>query len=269
MRSPIRWFGGKHYLAPLIINLMPPHTCYVEPFGGGANVIAQKPPVEVEVFNDIDEDLINFLMVLRSDPEKLVRVLETIPYSIALFERMKWEEKPNDPFERAVNWFYVMRSSICFSNNHKSGWRRSNQRNSARDYQSAVKGLLSFAKRFRTVMIERRDFREIISFYDSPETLFYVDPPYRGREFRYKGGFADQDHIDLAETLMRIKGKAIVSYYEDELINQLYQEWRKIEVGTKKMSVVIGKGEGIERPAATELLYMNYSDNQMSIFEIC
>jgi site-specific DNA-adenine methylase len=36
----------------------------------------------------------------------------------------------------------------------------------------------------------------IIRVYDSSDTLFYIDPPYIGREKYYAGGFTDQDHRD-------------------------------------------------------------------------
>lgn len=37
LTQPIKWHGGKHYLAPKIVALMPRHLHYVEPFGGGGN----------------------------------------------------------------------------------------------------------------------------------------------------------------------------------------------------------------------------------------
>ncbi|PEN18252.1 DNA methyltransferase, partial [Bacillus wiedmannii] len=79
-RSPIRWFGGKHFLAPFIIGQMPKHKCYVEPFGGGGHVLTQKSPAEVEVYNDIDDDVVNFLMELKKDHKKMAKELATIPY---------------------------------------------------------------------------------------------------------------------------------------------------------------------------------------------
>ena len=66
MRSPISWFGGKMRLAKRIVPLLPPHTTYVEPFGGGAAVLFAKPPSPVEVYNDLDGGLVNFFRVLRN-----------------------------------------------------------------------------------------------------------------------------------------------------------------------------------------------------------
>jgi DNA adenine methylase len=263
--SPCIWFGGKGKLAREIIRRMPNHKTYVEPFLGGANVVAQKEEAGIEIVNDIDEDLVNFLMVNREEPARLAADLETLPYSRSLYDRWKWEEKPEDPFERAVRWFYINRSAVAAGNNHKSGWRHGKSVNPAVDYHSAIGRLEAFAKRMSRVQIECRDFREIIKTYDSPDTFFYIDPPYVGNERRYKGGFTEQDHIDLADILEAIEGKAMVSYYDGELIDRLYGEWQRYEIPTHQFSQV-RKEE--ERPERTELLLMNWDDPQVTLFDV-
>lgn len=114
----------------------------------------------------------------------------------------------------------------------------------------------------RNVQIECRDFREIIRVYDSPDTLFYVDPPYIGRERYYAGGFTEQDHRELAAMLHNIQGKAIVSYYDDPLLLDLYPDWeRETFQGTKQ--IVNGVNGGAE-----ELLLMNFKiQNSLNLFD--
>lgn len=106
-RSPLSWFGGKSKVAPEIIRRMPDHKVYVEPFGGAAHVIAQKPRVQHGVYNDIDGNLVNFLMVARRNPEKLAEACASIPYSRQLYEQWQKEDMPKDDFERAVRFFYL------------------------------------------------------------------------------------------------------------------------------------------------------------------
>ncbi|MFB5189053.1 DNA adenine methylase [Alicyclobacillus fastidiosus] len=113
------------------------------------------------------------------------------------------------------------------------------------------------------MQIECRDFREVIECYDSPDTLFYCDPPYVGRENRYKGNFNERDHRDLAELLRGIKGQAIVSYYEDPLVNELYPEWHRGFVDTYKYALPQDAGE--ERVKAREVLLMNYGAIQQTL----
>lgn len=192
---------------------------------GGAHVLSQKQPSKVEVYNDIDVELVNFLMMLREQREELIAAVDSLPVSRALFEKWKWEEKPSDDFERAVRWWYVAVQSFGGTQRMKSGWKHSKTTNVATRYHNSCETLNSFEERIRNVLIECRDFREVIQTYDAEDTLHYVDPPYRGYEFYYHGGFSEQDHHDLAELLHNVKGKVILSYYEDEVIGKLYSDW--------------------------------------------
>src|SRR3954470_20390106 len=81
---PLKWHGGKHYLAPKIVALMPPHTHYVEPFAGGLSVLLARNPEGVsEVVNDLDRDLTNFWRVLQRDDLFVLfrRTLDATPFS--------------------------------------------------------------------------------------------------------------------------------------------------------------------------------------------
>ncbi|KAJ0073366.1 DNA adenine methylase [Bacillus altitudinis] len=129
-RSPLIWFGGKAKYAELIINKMPGHKVYVEPFGGAAHVIAHKPKGGHEVYNDIDGNVVNFLMQVRKNPKAMQSACESIPYSRQLYEQWKAEDYPKDDFERAVRWFYMNRSGISKGNAEnvpQTGWRHSTQ----------------------------------------------------------------------------------------------------------------------------------------------
>jgi DNA adenine methylase len=265
--SPIKWFGGKHYMAKEIISLLPSnHRVYVEPFGGGAHVLTQKKPSKIEVYNDIDTDLVNFLMVLRNKRDELIEALMTLPSSRFLCQKWQHEPLPEDNFERAVRWYYLLRQRISPKNaSLVSGWRASKSINTAVDYQNSLKKLKAFEERWRHVMIECVDFRRIFEIYDSPVTVFFVDPPYVGKENQYKGDFSYQDHLDLAEILSNIQGKAIVTYNECDLVNRLYHDWIRIESKGYVGSSVVG--ENGKRKMEKELILMNYKEmEQLSLF---
>jgi DNA adenine methylase len=256
VKSPLIYFGGKYHLAKHIIPLMPAHRAYCEPFGGGAHVLVQKSPVPYEIYNDIDENLVNFLMIARDRPDELASKCETLPYSRKLFEEWRDSPMPDDPLERAVRFFYINRSQIAKGNGPAgkgTGWRHSAKVNPAQAYHSAIEMIHAFSLRMRKVQIECRDFREIIQVYDTPDTLFYVDPPYIGREKHYLGGFTEKDHRDLAHMLNNIQGKAIVSYYYDPLLDELYPGWVRKTLDANRQ--IIGKKE---KGKATELLLFNY-----------
>src|SRR3954447_24272618 len=110
LTPPLKWHGGKHYLAPAIVGRMPRHTHYVEPYAGGLAVLLAKDPEGVsEVVNDLDGDLTTFWRVLQNPGsfDRFLRVFEAVPFSEA-----EWRESSKnlrahpdaDPVRRAA-WF--------------------------------------------------------------------------------------------------------------------------------------------------------------------
>jgi site-specific DNA-adenine methylase len=59
-RQAFRYFGAKWSLADWIISYFPPHLNYLEPCGGSAAVLLQKPRSRLETYNDIDGNVVNF-----------------------------------------------------------------------------------------------------------------------------------------------------------------------------------------------------------------
>lgn len=265
--SPLIWFGGKGKQAEYIINKMPEHKVYIEPFGGAAHVITQKARVSHEVYNDIDGIVVNFIIQAMENTQELTERCSVLPYSRELYDRYRTEPLPRDPLEQAVRFFYLNRSAISKGNADKvpkTGWRHStsSSQNPAMGYVNACRKIQDFARRMQGVMIERLDFRTIIEKYDSPEALFYVDPPYVGREKFYAGGFTLKDHYDLELLLSQAEGKVILSYYVDPVVSELYQNWN-IESHAAFKQAVGGQNMGGE---AEELLIMNFETKQMSLF---
>jgi DNA adenine methylase len=247
---------------------MAPHKVYVEPFGGAAHVIAQKPRIGHEVYNDIDGIVVNFIMQAVERTEKLIDLCSVLPYSRELYEKWRSEPLPRDPLEKAVRFFYLNRSAISKGNVDevpRTGWRHSttSHQNPAIGYVNACEVIRGFAKRMQGVMIEHLDFRQVIEKYDSEDALFYVDPPYVGREKFYAGGFTLKDHYELAEMLNGSRAKVIVSYYDDPIINQIYRGWN-VDRHMEFKQAVGGQNIGGQ---AEELLIMNYEIKQMSLFD--
>lgn len=116
-------------------------------------------------------------------------------------------------------------------------------------------------------MVERLDFREFIPKYYGPNVAWYVDPPYVDREKYYALTEKDRRdpeklHRDLAALLKNVKGKVILSYYPDPLINELYGDWYRETFNAYKQ--VVG-GDGLGREAE-ELLLMNFDNGQLTLF---
>jgi DNA adenine methylase len=260
MKSPIKWWGGKYYQAAKIVALFPPHQCYVEAFGGAAHVLFKKSPSLIEVYNDINSNLVRFFSVLRDKDkaEELIRRLQLTPYSREEFKFCR-DNQIADEIEAVRRWYVCLCQS--FSCNEYS-WSHS-RTISCRGMSQAVSSWLSkvverlpaAVERLRRVQIEQMDFRKLIHKYDSSATLFYLDPPYihetRTMSFKYKYEMNSQDHEDLVRLLQCIKGKAVLSGYDNEMYRRLH--WKRILLGNYPKW-----GENIKRQYGSEFVWINF-----------
>jgi DNA adenine methylase len=241
IKSPaLRYFGGKWRLAPWIIERLPPHRIYVEPFGGAASVLIRKPPSEVEVYNDLNHDVANLFQILRDETARadLMEVLRLTPYSREEYESAL-VGRPADPVERARR--LVVRTHMSVDKHptirRKSGFDIRALPNVCRSYPATwtnyVDGLERVVERLRLVLIESVDAFEAIKRYDKEHTLFYCDPPYlhstRGERPEAYGEYelSRAGHVRLAEVLRGLAGVAVVSGYRCGLYDELYAGWTR------------------------------------------
>ncbi len=233
LTQPAKWHGGKKYLAPKIVALMPPHKHYVEPFfGGGAVLLAKDPEGVSEVVNDLNFELTVFWRVLASESHfgEFLRVVEATPFSeVAWREAADLKLAEGDlsiPAHRTAAAFFVRcRQSLAgrmkdFATLSRRRTRRGmNEQASA--WLTAVEGLPAVHERLKRVVILNRDALDVIRQQDGPETLFYCDPPYlhetRATTGEYAHEMSYQQHRDLLEVLKGIKGKFLLSGYDSDL----------------------------------------------------
>ncbi len=264
VKSPISRIGGKYYLADWLSQYIPEHGCYVEPLCGAGHLLFSKEPSQVEIINDIDSHLIGFFELLKDDTKraKLIQTLDNMLYSRRLWQkiRSRWKQGnlPQDEIERASWWFYLNRT--CFSGDQRRGGfavPSTTGRNPARTFRMAIDSLDIIADRLKNAVIECLDYSDCIRRYDSPNTLFYVDPPYLNKEDYYgKNSFSQDDHYKLAKLLNEAKAKVMVSHYQNGLYDELYREWSKYTYQGFKGSHKAELGQ--EKPVTVEALYCNF-----------
>lgn len=234
----LRWTGAKWKLAKDLIALFPPHVSYVEPFAGSAAIFLRKHPSKIEVLNDLNRNLLNFFDVLRTRPDELIRAIQLTPFSRAEYERSY--EPTDDPVEAARRLYVLCWQSFGAYAGKKSGWRH--QTNEMRGTGIAqefarVDGLWAAAERLKMAQLECRPALEVIERFDTPDTLFYVDPPYpladrtEGKRHRYEHEMTDADHVALAEAIHRAEGMFIISGYAG-LYSKLFADWRVVSKST-------------------------------------
>jgi len=252
--------GGKHFLVKKLLPLIPPHRVYVEVFGGAAALLFAKQPSQEEVYNDIDSNLVNVFMVVRDRKDEFLKRLEWLPFSRELYARFTKdldEGKIIDPLERAVAFFYCMRS--CFAGRFGSGWAFTRKGPSrASRWANVPESLASIAERIRKLDIDHLDFRQCIKNRDAPDVFFFLDPPYLDVKQANKLAMTEQDHVDLADLLLSVQGKWLLTYGNHPLIRRLYRN-RGFVVQTIRSSMASRKwGQGLREGALVNLVIRNY-----------
>lgn len=238
-RPLLRYHGGKWRLAPWILRHLPPHRVYVEPFGGGASVLLQKPRSHAEIYNDLDGEVVNLFRVAREDGERLAQTCELTPFARTEFAGAY--DPHGDPLEQARRT--LIRSFMGFgsagASGQSTGFRSNSNRSGttpAHDWMNYPAHLRAVIQRLRGVVIENRDALEVMARHDSEETVHYVDPPYvhstralRTRAPAYKHEMDDQQHRDLAGALASLRGMVVVSGYRCDLYDELFEGWQRID----------------------------------------
>lgn len=251
LRPLLRWHGGKWLLAPWIIGHFPAHRIYVEPFGGAASVLLRKPRSYSEVYNDLDQILIDLFRVLR-DPEAAARLIDLLKLTPFGREEFRAAYEPCDePIERARRT--IVRSFMGFGSDSTAGHYRTGFRcnttrmgtTPARDWVNYPDALQAIVDRLQGVTIESAPAGEVMRRYDSPVTLHYVDPPYHpdtrssGNRRRvgpgcepwhvYAHELDHQGHVALLDTLLELDGMVALSGYPHPLYNDRLAGWQRTE----------------------------------------
>ena len=271
IQTPLmRYHGGKFRLAEWVISHFPAHQTYIEPFGGAASVLMQKPRSSAEVYNDLDEDIVNVFRVLRDreQREELMEALALTPYARAEFELAMQAEEELAPVERARRTLFRAQAGFGSAGATKgiTGFRIDTQREyglSSHLWARYPDPLALFGERLAGVLIENRPAIDVMQQHDHPEALVYADPPYvwdtrfkaradggNGRYYRHE--MTDDDHIDLLNTLIACQGYAVVSGY----MNDLYHETLTAHgwgLRTKESRIAANRGTAVR----TECLWLN------------
>lgn len=226
MNSFIPWIGGKRLLRKTIIGMFPEEfDRYIEVFGGAGWVLfAKDKHADLEVYNDAEGELVNLFRCIKYHSGEVQKELDSVLNAREFFEDFKQQLNTRGltDIQRAARYFMLIKTSYG-ADKRTFGCIKKNLMNS-------IEYLTDIKQRLNNVVIENKDFANLIKVYDRPKALFYLDPPYHGTEKYYNTGFNNEDHERLKECLKSIKGKFILSYNDDEYIRELYKEFKITEV---------------------------------------
>lgn len=263
MRSPIKWAGGKSRLRNQIVQLLPEHTCYLEPFCGAAWVLFTKPPSPVEIINDIDSDLMNFFRVIKHYPQEFLKSFDFDLVSREEFERLAQLDSTSlSEIERAHRFYYLIMAGWGGELNYPRFQTSITDGGHGNRLIGALKTLHTriepVYERLRTVIIENMDWRDCIARYDREGVVMYVDPPYPGNGVNYVHNMREwADHQELADMLSSCKSKWILSSYDNEEIRRLFGAYNILSV--KSSSGMRKAKDNTARVVVDEVLITNYA----------
>lgn len=254
MRSPLPYVGGKFLCLPDILPRLPLNKKkYVEPFGGGATVLIARKHANIEIYNDLDNNVYNFFHVMKFLPlsfcdkleflyevspqafEHLKGLVEGKPFHHKCFEREAKVAKKYftgeqleqmmailskkydfDDVDRAVAYFLTKK--LSYASNGKSYQAK------PFNIEGCMHDLHELSVRLRTVGLENRDYKKVIASHDSPDTLFYIDPPYVDTPHMYDKRFTLEDQYELAEIARNMQGLVMISHRDDPFVcDELYK----------------------------------------------
>lgn len=215
VKPAVAWVGGKIKLAKKIIGMINeiPHTTYAEPFVGMGGIFLRRNMIpKCEIINDYSVDVANFFRILRHHYLPFVDLLRFLVTSRDEWEKLKAipPESMTD-LQRAVRFLYVQKMAFGGKVTGQN-FAIAKGRGARFDITKIVPMLTDIHDRLSSVNIERMHYADFILKYDTPETLFYLDPPYFGCEGMYGPDmFGVEDFEQIADLLSSIKGRFILS----------------------------------------------------------
>jgi DNA adenine methylase len=284
LSPPLKWHGGKHYLARRVLELMPPHLHYAEPYFGGGQVLFARDPAErrlwwtgptsdgrkpngvSEVINDLNRDLMNFYAVLK-DLALFGRLRHCL--ELTLHSEAEWQSARDllagtagDAVARAAALFVLCRQSLSGRMDTFAPTVRTRLRGGRNDgvnaWWTAIEGLEAVHERLRDVKVLCRPALDVIRSEDTAATLFYCDPPYLHQTrtaTKVYGAFemTEAQHRDLLDVLRQCEGKVMLSGYASALYDTALASWAR---HTKDVPNNAAGGKTKDRE--TEVLWCNF-----------
>lgn len=238
----LKWPGSKWSIADKIIEIMPKHNIYLEPFFGSGAVFFNKPTCNDEILNDMDSEVINLFKVIRDNPYELAKAIEFTPYSREEYKKSyKRNEENLDCIEKARQFLIRSNMARAGMQYYSSSWRHAGPILGAKQKQRVVKEwnklpkeIIEAASRLKEAEIENKDAFELIKKYNRTDCLIYADPPYllstRKQKYYNIEMTENQEHKKLLELLKKHMGPVIISGYENELYQEILKDWNIIKI---------------------------------------
>ena len=264
MNNVLKYPGSKWNIARQLVELIPPHHSYVEPYFGSGAVLFSKTPSSIETVNDLDGDVVNLFRCIQQDAERLARLVMTTPYSREVYD-MQFDPDNScaSRYQQAAGFLIRCCQGHGFRVNGYVGWKSDVQGReksySLWNWYRLPDWIVEIAERLRRVQIENLPALEVMKRFNYPNVFMYIDPPYllglrNGKQYRHE--MTDADHEELLQISLQSRAKIMISGYESEMYNDYLQGWRK-----EYFTSCVAQGKPRQ-----EVVWMNYESHvQMTL----
>lgn len=256
LKTPISYYGGKQSMLKHILPLIPEHSIYVEAFFGGGAVFWAKDQVQTEVINDYNGMVANFYEQLKTNYAELKQMVDATPYSRQVYQKALVIYENPYLFAPVIKAWAFWVSTVQGFSNKIGSWRGAGLTSKESQMSSNKKQLITseLADRLRLVQIECNDAIYLIERLDSPDTFFYLDPPYVDSDQGHYGGYTQEHFNRLLNALSKIKGKFLLSSYPNAELES-YREQHNWSTADQNMQLSASKFKSARK---TECLTYNY-----------
>lgn len=237
----LRYPGAKWRIADFILQHMPRHHSYLEPFFGSGAVFFRKTPAPIETVNDINCDVVNLFRIVREQADTLAEYIAGIPYARQVYEEALYVNESTSDLERAVRFLVMAWQSYGARMDGKNcGWKKDVVGREAsyavRNWNRLPSWIVAAQDRLKQVQIENQDAFQLIRQFNSPKVLIYCDPPYmlstRNCKTSYRHELDDSAHEELLYLLNKHSGIVMLSGYANELYDTLLRDWVRYDIDT-------------------------------------
>jgi DNA adenine methylase len=219
---------------------------YIEPYGGGVNMLFHKEKSKFEIINDQNIELVNIFRAIRDEPEEFIRKINLYKCTQEIFEKSESRKNFEDYLDQAVNDMFLRKTS-------KSELKQKFQKpTNLQSWKKSILEIDNYNKRIKDIFILNKPALEIIKSFDTEDSFLYCDPPYlhenKVSKMVYSSEMTTECHMDLYRSLNNFNGKVVLSGCMSPLYNRLYKNWN---ISKKRINKT-------EKEKATEVIWKNF-----------
>jgi len=258
MKTPITYWGGKQRLVTTILPLIPEHELYCEPYVGGAAIFISHPRSKTEIINDLDSMVSIFYKVMQSDFENLKEKIDQTLYCRATHKvAMTIREMKHLFSDLQIAWAFFVLTALGFSGTLDSFGCYSKGGKAHTFEKKKTLFTKELKHRFEGVQIENTDAVKLIKLRDTPESFFYLDPPYIDTVQSHYRGYTREMYTELLDVLKNLKGRFLLSSFPSDILHKYIGEngWHSKQINQSKPA---SRNPDGSKKRKTEVLTANY-----------